>query len=30
MTGIDGQSVKLSDVLAEGKHVVLLFDRAHW
>ncbi len=30
MTGIDGQSVKLSEVLAEGKHVVLLFDRAHW
>lgn len=30
MTGIDGRSVKLSGVLAEGKNVVLLFDRAHW
>lgn len=30
MTGIDGKSVQLSEVLAEGKHVVLLFDRAHW
>ena len=30
MTGIDGQAVKLSEVLTGGKHVVLLFDRAHW
>ena len=30
MTGIDGKKIKLSDITGEGKHVVLMFSRAHW
>ena len=30
VTGIDGKSIKLSELTAKGKNVVLLFDRAHW
>ena len=29
-TGIDGKEFKLSQKLASGKHVVLMFSRAHW
>ncbi|MDG2222020.1 MAG: redoxin domain-containing protein [Rubripirellula sp.] len=28
--GIDGKPLKLSELTGKGKHVVLLFDRAHW
>ncbi|MEM8671620.1 MAG: hypothetical protein AAGG48_29140 [Planctomycetota bacterium] len=28
--GIDGKPIKLEDLTAKGKNVVLLFDRAHW
>ena len=28
--GIDGKPLKLSELTAKDKHVVLLFDRAHW
>lgn len=30
VTGIDGTTMKLSDLTDKGKNVVLLFDRAHW
>ena len=30
VTGIDGKEFKLSDVTASGKHVALMFSRAHW
>lgn len=30
VTGIDGSEFKLSDVTADGKHVALMFSRAHW
>ena len=30
MTGIDGEEVRLSELTAEGKNVVLMFSRAHW
>lgn len=30
MTGIDGKEVKLSQLTAEGKNIVLMFSRAHW
>jgi hypothetical protein len=30
LTGIDGESFKLSDIVAQGKNVALMFDRAHW
>jgi cytochrome oxidase Cu insertion factor (SCO1/SenC/PrrC family) len=30
MTGIDGQTFKLSDKLGKDQHVVLIFSRAHW
>lgn len=30
MTGIDGKDFKLSELTKQGKHVVLIFDRAHW
>jgi hypothetical protein len=28
--GIDGMPLRLSELTAKGKRVVLLFDRAHW
>ena len=30
VTGIDGKDLKLSEVTASGKNVVLIFDRASW
>lgn len=30
LTGIDGESFKLSDITARGKNVALMFSRAHW
>ncbi len=30
VTGIDGKSFKLSDKTKAGKHVALMFSRAHW
>ena len=30
VTGIDGESFRLSDRIKAGKNVALMFDRAHW
>ncbi|RMF40226.1 MAG: hypothetical protein D6753_12115 [Planctomycetota bacterium] len=30
VTGIDGKQFSLSDKLKSGKHLVLIFSRAHW
>lgn len=30
LTGIDGKEFQLSDVTHSGKHVALMFSRAHW
>lgn len=30
LTGIDGKKFKLSEVTGSGKHVALMFSRAHW
>ena len=30
VTGIDGKEFKLSEVTGSGKHVALMFSRAHW
>ena len=30
VTGVDGEEFKLSDITGSGKHVALMFSRAHW
>lgn len=30
LTGIDGKTFRLSEIIASGKNVALMFDRAHW
>jgi hypothetical protein len=30
VTGIDGKDFRLSDKMANGKNIVLMFSRAHW
>lgn len=30
MTDVNGDLVRLSSLIADGKNIVLIFDRAHW
>ena len=30
VTGVDGKKFKLSEKIAKGKNVALMFSRAHW